>query len=152
MWWLGNSLVLRQGMRGHGVPNFRAPHKCVRLRFRYVWKLFGASSGYQRHGAPYFRTPHKYVQLRSRNVWKPFVASSRYQRPCSTSLQNTLMFRMNGMPRAQGCAGAAKHIHVSLDTRLPRQLLLRCSTSRIPAVVSRTVLLLNPPTPASNSM
>ena len=29
------------------------------------------------------------------------------------------MFRMNGMPRAQGCAGEAKHIHVSLDTRLP---------------------------------
>ena len=36
-----------------------------------------------------------------------------------TLLQDTLMFRMNGMPRAQGCAGAAKHIHVSLDTRLP---------------------------------
>ena len=29
------------------------------------------------------------------------------------------MFRMNGMPRAQGCAGVAKHIHVALDTRLP---------------------------------
>ncbi len=29
------------------------------------------------------------------------------------------MFRMNGMPRAQGCARAAKHILVSLDTRLP---------------------------------
>ena len=24
------------------------------------------------------------------------------------------MFRMNGMPRAQGCAGVAKHIHVTL--------------------------------------
>jgi hypothetical protein len=24
------------------------------------------------------------------------------------------MFRMNGMPRAQGCAGEAKHIHVPL--------------------------------------
>ena len=35
------------------------------------------------------------------------------------------MFRMNGMPRAQGCARAVEHILVSLDTRLPRQLLLR---------------------------
>ena len=50
------------------------------------------------------------------------------------------MFRMNGMPRAQGCAGAAQHIHVSLGTRLPRQLLLHCSTSCILAVVPRTVL------------
>src|SRR5210317_1175720 len=39
--------------------------------------------------------------------------------------QDSFMFRMNGMPRVQGCAGSAKHIHVSLDTRLPRQLLLR---------------------------
>ena len=44
-----------------------------------------------------------------------------------------------------------KHIHVSLDTRLPRQLLLRCSTSCIPAVVSRTVLTGNPPTTPSTS-
>ena len=45
-----------------------------------------------------------------------------------------------------------KHIHVSLDTRLPRQLLLRCSTSCIPAVVPRTVLESNPPTTPSISM
>jgi hypothetical protein len=29
------------------------------------------------------------------------------------------MFRMIGMPRTQGCAGAAKHIPVSLETRRP---------------------------------
>ena len=43
-----NLLVLRQGIRGHGVPYFGTPHKYVRLRSRHGWKLFGASSGYQR--------------------------------------------------------------------------------------------------------
>ena len=49
--------------------------------------------------------------------------------------QDALMFRMNGMPRAQGCAGAAEHIHVSL----------------ILDILSQKVLAGNPPTPASAS-
>jgi len=45
------------------------------------------------------------------------------------------MFRMNGMPRAQGCVGAAKHIHVALILGfLPRTVLV---TTTHPSVDNR---------------
>ena len=53
------------------------------------------------------------------SIWLCNAASTREPRVYGTLLQDALMFRMNGMPRAQGCAGAAKHIPVALDTRLP---------------------------------
>ncbi len=48
--------------------------------------------------------------------------------------------RMGALGMRMVFPGLASHIHVALDTRLPRQLLLHCSTSCIPAVVPRTVL------------
>ena len=61
----GISMVLRQGIRGLGIPYFRTPNKYVQLRSCMFGNSLVLRQGIRGHAVPLFRTRCEYIHVRS---------------------------------------------------------------------------------------